>query len=232
MKTAKEILNNTINSYNTEVRDFSKFAFNEKEFNLFVSAMEEYAQQFQSAPKQEESKSFIQDKIDASYTKGWTEGHIEGQKENAPKQEVTDEEINDLIDNHCGTTDYIDRNSIVLLIKQHYILPSSKSEVTDTREKVVDYFSRQQLKDIICLFAIDFDIDDMKAEAWLEKYHTLPTDSRVEAVEFLKFVNSNFHLDNFIETKDICYKSNDLRNEKEYSEAELFTLFSKEKGRG
>lgn len=60
MKTAKEILNNTINSYKTKVRDFSKFAFDEEEFNLFASAMEEYKNQFTSAIKEEEAINYLE----------------------------------------------------------------------------------------------------------------------------------------------------------------------------
>jgi hypothetical protein len=52
MKTAEEILNNKITKYNATVGNISKLQLNNREHNLFIEAMEEYASQ----PSEQEVK--------------------------------------------------------------------------------------------------------------------------------------------------------------------------------
>lgn len=56
MKTATDILQERISSYNETVSDFSKIRFTSKELGIFTGGMEEYASQFHPSPKENECR--------------------------------------------------------------------------------------------------------------------------------------------------------------------------------
>jgi hypothetical protein len=80
-------------------------------------------------------------------------------------ENVNDDKAREL----CEAVESID--NAIDLIECEGITVESKDAALQQAPVIGMYFSKEQTKSIITRFAIDYDIDDMKAADWFEKYY-------------------------------------------------------------